>query len=77
MQVEGVELIMGHRVDLLLDVGFVEEVARDVEHQSAPAIAGCILDFAAGHAAVGTAQLAQRLQSIEESCARNGLDGDG
>ena len=72
VQVEGIELVMGHRINLLLDGGFVEEMARDVDHQSPPRIAGLILNLAARHPSSGITELTQRLKSIEESCARGG-----
>ena len=91
--VQAVHLVEGEHVDDALHLCLVEEVARHVEHVAAVAEQGLVVDVKSGHTPIGRGggsagkegggqQLAERLQTVEETGARRSADfyavgGDG
>ena len=91
--VQAVHLVEGEHIDDALHLRLVEEVARHVEHVAAVAEQGLVVDVESGHTPIGRGsggagkesggqQLAERLQTVEETGARRSTDfyavgGDG
>ena len=85
MPVEAVEFVDGCHVNEFLHLFFCEEMARHVEHETAVAKGGAVLDGQTGNGPFGPAlahrsidghgqELAQRLECVEETRAAVGLD---
>ena len=66
--VEGVELVLGHRVEELADLVQALEMPRRIQHQPAPAEARCVLDGGRRHvpAVAGGQQLRGGDRAIEQ-----------
>ena len=85
VQLQAVELVHGHHVDIFLHKLLVEEIARHVEHHAAPWPVGGIADAHAGsrprHAAtahavvhLGREELQERLHAVESPRGVGRLD---
>ena len=80
VQVQAVEFVARHHVDLLLQKIYGEEVARNVEHHAAPLKGGRVCDVAARIGGGGrrfrcsSGQLPQRLAGAQESFCCGSLD---
>src|SRR5690606_3755938 len=85
VQVQDVELVLGHLVDHLLDLVDRVERAGGVEHEAAPLVAGRVGDLDSGDGPVdgdglgrvrpGAQQLQQGLDAVEQSGLGPGGDG--
>ena len=76
MDMETVELILRHHINLLLEEGNREEMTGNIEHQATPLVGRCIYDVAACDALLG-GKLFHGLPGTEEPLAAGGTDFNG
>ena len=76
MDMETVELVFRHHINLLLEEGDWEIMTGNIEHQSTPLIGWCIHDVAACDALLG-GKLLHGLPGTEETFAAGGTDFNG
>ena len=76
MDMETVELILRHHINLFLEEGDREIMTRNIEHQATPLVGRCIHDVAACDALLGS-KLLHGLPGTEETLAAGGTDFNG
>ena len=73
MPMEAIELVIGHRIELLFEHIDGEEVARTVDHDAAIGIFWIVGDVHMGQSSV-LFELLKRLQTIEKAHGCGGFD---